>query len=79
MSWPGRCKAIYIWTNIGKRSKFVNLVGPAEKADLMEWENADIRGLHHFCAGTAWLQRAKLQTNAGRRAFELRQAMAETE
>ena len=78
-AWPGRCKAIYISTNIGMQSKYVNMVNPEDKAELAEWEAAGIRGLHHFCAGTLWIQRARLQTSPERRSFELEQAMAETQ
>lgn len=77
-AWPGYCKAKYIWTNIGKQSEFVNRVSAADKTELEQWEQAGVYGAHHFCAGTSWLQRARLQSDLGRRSFELREAMSET-
>lgn len=77
-SWPGYCKAKYIWTNIGRRSRFANLVTPEQRNELVIWENAGIRGLHHHCAGSAWLQRAQLGESDNRRVSLLNRAYAET-
>ena len=77
-SWPGYCKAKYVWTSIGRQSRFSNLVTPEQRSELAQWENAGIRGLHHHCAGTAWLQRAKLERTETRRNALLRQAESES-
>lgn len=77
-SWPGYCKAKYAWTNIGRASRFAGLVTAADRAELAEWEEAGISGLHHHCAGTAWLQRSRLERDANRRQYLLRQAYSET-
>ncbi len=77
-SWPGYCKAKYAWTNIGRRSRFAQYVTAADKAQLAAWERAGISGLHHHCAGSAWLTRSKLERTEDRRKYMLRQAYNET-
>jgi Flp pilus assembly protein TadD len=79
LGWPDYCKAKYAWTNIGRRSKFASTVTAAQKRELSSWEKAGIRGIHHHCAGTAWLRRAQLERNETRRKYLLRQARAETQ
>jgi len=78
-NWPGYCKAKYAWTNIGKSSKFANQVLPEHKAELSVWEAAGVAGVHHFCAGTIYLQRARLERDETRRNYLLRDAKAETQ
>ena len=53
-AWPGHCKAKYVWTNIGSKSKFVPLVGPADKAELVEWESAGVGNAVEFPAIRPW-------------------------
>jgi Flp pilus assembly protein TadD len=77
-SWPGYCKAKYAWTNIGRGSRFARLVTAADKAELAHWEKAGISGVHHYCAGSAWLQRSRLESDDSRRKYMLRQAENET-
>ena len=77
-SWPGYCKAKYAWTNIGKRSRYADRVSAADRLQLEQWENVGIRGLHHYCAGTALLNRARLEDDSRRRDALLESAYAET-
>ena len=78
-SWPAHCQAKYVWTNIGKTSKFANTVGEAKKAELAQWEASGIRGLHHYCAGSLYLKRALLEQDPIRRRSNLRSARGETQ
>ena len=66
-SWPGFCRAKYAWTQIGRRSKFVHMVSESDRAQLVDWEASGIMGLHHYCAGTLYLNRAMLEESEARR------------
>lgn len=79
VNWSDSCKAKYVWTNIGKKSKFANLATPAQKMKLKRWEDNGIRGLHHYCAGSIWLQRARLERDPVQRGYMLRNASGETQ
>jgi tetratricopeptide (TPR) repeat protein len=76
--WPGYCKAIYVLNTVGQRSKFANQVSETHRQELKPWEDAGIGGVHHYCAGTIWLQRAWLEQDAQQRNYMLRQALDET-
>ena len=77
-TWPDYCKAKYVWTNIGKKTKFVDLVSPAQKSELAQWEAEGIRGLHHHCTGTIWLARARLERSPQQKRYMLNNAMGES-
>ncbi len=77
-AWPGYCKAKYVWYNVGQRSKFANQVSHIHKQQLVPWEDAGIRGVHHHCAGTIWLKRAWFEQDAKQKSFMLREALNET-
>lgn len=78
-SWPDHCKAKYVWTPYGRSTKFAGDVGAAETAALEPWEEAGIRGLHHYCTGMIWLKRAKLERDSVQRKYMLRNALNETQ
>jgi len=78
-NWPGYCKARYVGTNIGRSSKFINRAGARDQQELAQWENAGMRGIHHFCAGTAWLYRARMEDSAKDRDYQLTEARRETQ
>lgn len=78
-SWPAYCKAKYVWTNIGKGSKFVNGVSQLHRLELEKWENDGIRGLHHYCAGAIYLKRAMLENDDRQRRHLLEEALGETQ
>lgn len=77
-SWPAHCKAKYVWTPFGASTKFAGYVGPAERAALQPWEDAGVRGLHHYCTGMIWLNRARLERDPVQREYMLRNARNET-
>ncbi|MEX2123348.1 MAG: hypothetical protein WD795_05615 [Woeseia sp.] len=78
-SWPAHCQAKYVWTNIGRGSKFANLIGETHKTELAQWENAGIHGVHHYCTGTIYLKRARAEDDPDRRRYTLRNAYNETQ
>lgn len=77
-SWPAHCKAKYAWTPFGRTTKYAAGVGPAERAALEPFEDAGIRGLHHYCTGMIWLNRAKLERDPVQKGYMLRNARNET-
>lgn len=77
-SWPSYCKARYATSSIGKKSKFALLVSPAQTAELAQWDAEGIAGLHHYCAGTIWLARAKAERDPQQKRYKLNRAMGET-
>lgn len=77
-AWPGFCKAKYVLMPIGANSKFARKVSNVDRNQLRPWEEAGVRGVHHYCAGTIWLQRAWLEPDALEKKYMLRQALAET-
>jgi tetratricopeptide (TPR) repeat protein len=77
-TWPGYCKAKYTWTNFGKKTKFANLVTPAQKSELAQWEAEGIRGVHHHCTGSIWLSRARLERSPQQKRSMLDNAMGES-
>ena len=77
-SWPGYCKAKYAWTNIGRRSRYADRVNSSHRQELQQWESSGIHGLHHYCTGSIWLQRAKFETSAYLKKAMLNNALSET-
>ena len=77
--WSNACKAKYVWTLIGQVSKYANTVTRAQKNELAELEKTGIRGLHHYCAGTSWLDRARVEPAGVARDRMLRNALGETQ
>lgn len=78
-TWPGYCKARYVRTNVGEKTKFVGHVTPAQRSELAQWESEGIRGVHHHCAGSSWLARARLEANPQQKRSMLNKAMGETQ
>ncbi len=78
-NWPGYCQARYIGTNVGRSSRFINRVSAHQRQELAQWDNAGMRGIHHFCAGMAWLYRAKLEDDSRDRKYKLTEARRETQ
>jgi tetratricopeptide (TPR) repeat protein len=67
-----------VWTNIGKKTKFTDLVSPAQKSELARWEAEGIRGLHHHCTGSIFLARARMERNPRQKRSDLDRAMGES-
>jgi tetratricopeptide (TPR) repeat protein len=81
-SWPGYCQAKYVWTPTGEGSIFLNRVGATQRQELAMWEKTGIVGVHHYCFGKVWLERAQAVSLGARSEypveFMLRQAWQET-
>ncbi len=52
---------------------------PADKVELQTWEAAGINGVHHYCAGMLYLQRARFEKDDYRKQRMLRNALGETD
>lgn len=77
-SWPSYCKARYITTNLGKTSRFARQHSAIDFSELDNWQSAGIRGVHHFCTGTIWLNRARSKLETEEKQGLLRHAHQET-
>lgn len=82
-TWPAHCKVVYIRTEIGKRTTYARFVSQSDivsgNAVLGNESPYGEGGLHHFCAGMKWLERAKVESDPGKRNFDLAQAKEETQ
>lgn len=79
--WPDYCRARYVTIPSGAAatSKYRSTV---PQATINEWKGrlGDAwLPIHHHCAGTIWLQRAKLESNEQQRSHMLRTALAESQ
>lgn len=77
-TWPDHCKAKYARTVVGRSSKYAGDIGPTEIAALKPWEDSGIRGLHHYCTGMIWLNRARVEGDPTERAHMLNRGRNET-
>ena len=77
-AWPDYCKAKYVWNIVGQSSKFYYQVDDRHRQQLKPWEDAGIRGVHHYCTGTIWLQRALMAKDTQEKSYMLRNALDET-
>lgn len=81
LSWPVHCKVVYVRTQIGAKSKYVSMVSQAEKVQAeskLGGHHVGKAGIHHHCAGTAWLGRARTEFDPEMRRRALRNANSET-
>lgn len=77
-SWPPYCKARYATVRVGKTSEFGRRVSTAEIDQWHALVGDDAwYGLHHFCAGLAYTDRAKMETGSGNREFAFKRALGE--
>ena len=84
LTWPDFCKVVYMRTNIGKGSTgFAELITPeamaAGRAALGNDDPFGDGGVHHYCAGTLLLARARNEANPQRRDFLLSEAKSESQ
>ena len=79
-AWPVYCKVVY--TRVGvDRYKWAPRISQSDiiRANTMLGEGTyGSGGVHHHCAGTIWLNRARTESNPTQRAFALAQALGET-
>jgi len=77
-SWPPYCKARYATVRVGKTSEYGRRVSTAE---IEQWHatmgDGAWYGLHHFCAGLAYADRAKMETKSDKREFNSKRALTE--
>lgn len=77
-AWPQYCKARYVTTGIGETQKWS---GDLSRAEIETQRNLigdpSFIHVHHYCAGLAWMMRARLEGNAERRALMLKSANSE--
>jgi Flp pilus assembly protein TadD len=78
-AWPSYCQARYVSLPIGENSPWALQIprSQIEQASKQLGE-AVFGGIQHYCAGTVWLRRAKVQPDKALRAFYLRTAKSET-
>lgn len=77
-AWPGYCKAMYVVNPVAQTTRFANRASNLDRQQLVPWEQAGISGVHHYCAGTIWLQRSWLEQDPDQKAYMLREALNET-
>jgi len=77
-AWPGYCKAMYVLNPVAQTTRFADRASSLDKQQLVPWEQAGIRGVHHYCAGTIWLQRSWLEQDPHQKDYMLREALNET-
>ena len=81
-AWPKYCQISYVQSTIGSKSKWAAKVTRRDLDEANLVLGGRLRGgisLHHFCAGTAWLNRAKVEREEVRRKFMLSSALGETQ
>lgn len=78
--WPNYCKARYVTTGIGRRSPFSNSFPTAQVATFRNLigEGA-FEDVHHYCAGLAYLGRARLQADKRQKRLLLDHAFNESQ
>lgn len=78
MAWPAYCKARYVETNVGQRSEFADKVSDAERhAQQARLGRDTFIHVHHYCAGQAWLSRARIETDPREKHHMLMRALDE--
>lgn len=81
-AWPTHCKVVYVRTTIGRASKFTNRITSSDIAIANRSLGTELfggAGIHHHCAGSAILNRARSEQSEVRKARMLNRARAETE
>ena len=76
--WPQYCQARYVTTYVGQRSPWVSTY-PKSGVELAKRQlgAATFEGVHHYCAGLIWLNRARTEQDKKVRAFDLLNARDE--
>ena len=79
-AWPTHCKVVYARTPVG--APFESMITAAQDAEATRVLGPELYGtggVHHYCAGVAWFERARLESDEYQRRFMLSQAVNETE
>lgn len=77
LAWPEYCQARYSTTLWGSRSKYGTRVSEAVQAHWESSAGEAYTHLHHYCAGLAYLNRSRVETNESEVAHLLTMAAAE--
>lgn len=79
-AWPAYCKGRYVTTNIGAASEFRPMFPPEAVEEQRHRIGAEtFEHVHHYCAGVAWLNRARVESGAERKDYLLREALGEAQ
>jgi len=77
-AWPPYCKARYVSIPFGEATKFAKQY---PRGEAVAWEKTlglgTFQAIHHYCAGIAWLSRARLEQDEKLRLFALSNAKEE--
>jgi tetratricopeptide (TPR) repeat protein len=78
-AWPDYCKARYVTTQVGGSSPFSRRFSTSQAA---VWRNrlgdTAFTDIHHYCAGLAYMSRARADIDPRSKKENLRHALAET-
>ena len=81
-TWSPHCKVVYLRTQPGKATNYERFVSKSDRvaaqAILGSKSPYGEGGIHHFCAGTKWLERARLESDTQTYDLYLRKARSET-
>jgi len=77
-TWPDYCRARYVVSAAGKKSKYVHRITSEEVARHERNKGRDAWiYLHHYCAALAYMQRSAAEKNSDKSSFILREAEIE--
>ena len=81
-TWPSYCKVVYLRTPIGKSTTFQNLINNNDVVEARRVLGVEkpfgVGGVHHYCTGTIFLARARLEMDPRIRDSLLDRAVRET-
>ena len=81
LAWPHSCKAGYLLSDWSLGSPYTGRLSGAEVARYREAHGSvsGISGIHHFCVGMLYVNRARAMSDKARRKGELERAVNELE
>ena len=79
LAWPSYCQARYVTIPIGEQSPWAAKI-PKAQIELAKREIGEnvFLSVHHACAGSMWLQRARYERDRVQRKFMFGQVIMET-
>lgn len=81
LGWPDFCKAGYLASDWSRGSPFQGRMPPAQVSQIRRMHDSavGIPGVHHFCVGMLYTNRAKNMASGSKRNETLRNAVSEIE
>ena len=81
LGWPDFCKAGYLASDWSRGSPFQGRMPPSQVSQIRRTHDSavGIPGVHHFCVGMLYTNRAKTMTRGSKRDETLRNAISEIE